>query len=129
MIDPIVKFVYDNIDVDFTLEEWATRIADWEFKPIYQDSNLVAVVMVRRNEIHVAADKKYHGKWLSRKVIRDILGTIIEDYGHAVTSVGFGNDEAAKFIERLGFEPEVTVYKLEKLTHIKEATCHQQSPQ
>lgn len=129
MIDPIVKFVYDNIDVDFTLEDWATRIADWEFKPIYQDSNLAAVVMVKGNEVHVVVDKKYRGKWLSRKVIRNILGTIIKEYGHVITSTGFGDEDAAKFIERLGFEPEVTVYKLEKLKHIKEVICHQQPEQ
>ena len=129
MIDPLVKFVYDNIDVDFTLEEWATKIADWEFNPIYQEGNLVAAVMVRRNEVHLAADKRYRGKWLTRKVIRAIFGTIIKEYGHAITSVGWGDEDAAKFIERLGFKPEVTVYKLEKLNHIKEALCHQSQQQ
>lgn len=120
MIDPIVQFVYDHIDVDFTLEEWATKITEWEFKPIYQESNLVAVVMVKANEVHVTVDELHRGKWLNRRIIRDILGKIIEEYGHVITSVGFGNEHAAEFVERLGFEPEVMVYKLEKLEHIKE---------
>jgi GNAT superfamily N-acetyltransferase len=119
MSDVLVEFVYNNIkeDLDDTLEEWTVKVVGWEFKPIYRMDNLVAVVMIKENEVHVATDKRYHGKWLSRKVIKDIFGKILEEYGQVKTCVGFGNTKAENFVTRLGFEPDLIVYTLDTIKH------------
>jgi GNAT superfamily N-acetyltransferase len=119
MSDKLVEFVYNNIkeDLEDAFEEWAAKVSEWEFKPVYQEDNLVAVVMIKENEVHVATDKRYHGKWLSRKVIKDVFGKILEEYGQVKTCVGFGNTKAEDFVTRLGFEPDLTVYTLDKIKH------------
>jgi len=61
-------------------------------------------VMVRGNEVHVAVVKSAEGKWLSRKLIRQILGRLISEYGMAVTTVMKDNERGQRFVERLGFK-------------------------
>lgn len=119
MSDPLIEFVYRNIkqDIDDTLEEFTVKVIGWEFKPVYRINDLVAVVMIKANEVHVAADPQYRGKWLSKKVIKDVFGKILEEYGQVKTCVGFGNTVAEEFVTRLGFEPDLTVYTLDKIKY------------
>jgi GNAT superfamily N-acetyltransferase len=60
-------------------------------------------VMVRGNEVHVAVVKSCEGKWISRRLIRDVLGKLITQYGCAVTTVMKDNERGQRFVERLGF--------------------------
>ena len=124
----LAEFVYDVISKELIIskEDFINNVKDWELKPVYVNGYIAAVVMVQGNEVHVAATPEFHGRWLSRKVIKDILGGILAEHGQVITSVNWGNKSACTFVERLGFVPDNIVYRLDKLKHVKEATCHQQ---
>ncbi len=113
------EFVYDAISyrLEIPKEEFLEALKDWTLNPIEKDGKLAAVVMVKGNEIHVASSDVYRGKWLSRKVIKDMLGKILNEYDYAVTSVSYSNESGKAFVERLGFVPDCVLYKLEKLRH------------
>ena len=113
------EFVYDAISyrLEIPKEEFLEALKEWTLNPIEKDGRLAAVVMVKDNEVHVASAEEYRGKWLSRKVIKDMLGKILDEHGCAVTSVSYGNELGRDFVERLGFVPVCVSYKLEKLRH------------
>jgi len=101
------EFVYDKIkdDVDWTFNEWLIKVNDWTFHPIKQGDVLVAVVTALDNEVHVNIDQAYKGRWLTKGVIKKILGDIISKYGSVVTCVEIDNEVGKKFVARLGFKP------------------------
>ena len=101
------EFVYDKIKdkIDDSFKEWSNKALDWEFHPVRQDNSLVAVVSVLGNEVHVNIDQAYKGRWLTKGVIKKILGDIISKYGSVITCVGIDNEVGKKFLARLGFKP------------------------
>ena len=113
------EFVYDKIkdEVDYTFDEWSKETVDWTFHPIIQEGSLVAVVTVVNNEVHVAIDQTYKGRWLTKGTINKILGDLLAKYGSVITCVGIDNKVGNRFVTRLGFEPETTGYELTKLNH------------
>ncbi len=79
-----------------------------DFRKVFEPFQIIPVsggaVMVRGNEVHVAVVKTAEGKWLSRGLIRRVLGTLIAEHGSAVTSVMRDNQRGQRFVERLGFK-------------------------
>lgn len=81
-----------------------------------------AVVMVCGPEVHVAAPAGVRGRWLSRRHVRDVLGSRIRTFGKATTTVMNENERGHAFVARLGFE-EVSRdywmrhYELKELRH------------
>jgi hypothetical protein len=111
-------FVYNEIkdNLDCTFEEWKEQVKNWELKPIYHHSgDLVAVVMINKNEIHVAIDQNYKGRWLTKGTIKRIFGDILKEYGSIVTCTTYGDKVAEKFVTRLGFVPDTITYVMEEV--------------
>jgi RimJ/RimL family protein N-acetyltransferase len=110
-------FVYNNIRDDVeeeTFEEWLKSAEEWKTQPVLGENNkLIAVVMIRENEIHVSIDQSYRGKWLNRGIIRDIIGRLFYEYGTVKTCTTWGNKEAENFVSRLGFKPNLINWVLE----------------
>lgn len=79
-----------------------------DFLKVFEPFEIVGVtggaVMIRGNEVHVAVVKKAEGRWLSRRLIRSVLGRLLSEYGVVVTSVMQENDRGRRFVERLGFQ-------------------------
>ena len=117
----LAEFVYEAIKdrIELSKEEFIEKVADWDIKPFYVKGEIAAAVMLKENEIHVASSEKHRGKWISRRAIKEILGTVLDEYGEVVTSVSYGNDSAAAFVERLGFVPDRTTYILRELKHAR----------
>ena len=115
------EFVDNEIKdtIDDTLEEWLPKVTEWAFHPIRNGERLVAVVMVNKNEIHVAIDQTYKGRWYKREHCSKIFEDILNEYGNVMTSVTWGNEEGMKFVERLGFMPRATTCTLEKINHAR----------
>lgn len=114
------EFVYEAVGsrVSMPKDEFISQLKQWELKPVEIDGTLAAVVMVNRNEVHVAVKPGFKGKWMKRgSVIRGILAPILEEYGELVTSVSFDNEAGRAFVERIGFIPSGVTYRLEKLIH------------
>lgn len=81
-----------------------------------------AVVMVKGAEVHVAAPQAVRGKWLSRRHIREVLGTRLRSFGLVKTSVALDNEAGQRFVSRLGFveverDAKAIRYELKELRH------------
>ena len=62
-----------------------------------------AVVMIRGNEIHVAARPDDRGRFVSRRAIRVVLGSLLQIHGVLKTYIRKSNAKGVDFCERLGF--------------------------
>lgn len=90
--------------VPWTLEQVQATFAGWEVIPLHRRGAMVATVLIRGPEIHVACDPGQEGRWLSRRFIRDTVGRLIDEYGYAETMVSKANAAGHAFVQRLGFE-------------------------
>jgi GNAT superfamily N-acetyltransferase len=100
------------------------NVAFEDFRKLMEGFEVIPVtggaVLVKDNEVHVAVTKEAEGRWISRKLIRSVLGKALEKYGVVKTSVMNDNERGHKFVERLGFECVGSVegkveYELRKL--------------
>lgn len=65
----------------------------------------IGMLLERGAEVHVAIIPEYRGRWLSRRLIREVLGSVIARCGYVETSVMPNNRAGILFVEALGFEP------------------------
>ena len=104
-----------------SFDRFAAAFDGWKVVPIERDGEVVATILMRGNEIHCAA--KEPGKWLSRKVLRDSIGAILEQHGICTTAVMADNSAGHAFVQRLGFKRttsgEVVRYELKEMTHVR----------
>ena len=64
----------------------------------------IGMILKKGPELHVAIIPMYRGRWLSKRLIRQVIGGIIRKYGYVVTSVMNDNVTGQDFVERLGFK-------------------------
>lgn len=88
-------------------------ISLFEIKAL-KDKGIIGAVFYIGPEVHVAILPKYRKKWMSKRIIREILRVPFEKYGYA-TTMGFEKDR--DFLERLGFKKQseindVTYYRI-----------------
>ena len=104
-----------------SFDRFAAAFDGWKVAPIERDGKMVATILMRGNEIHCAA--KEPGKWLSRKVLRDSIGAILEQHGICTTAVMADNSAGHAFVQRLGFKRttsgEIVRYELKEMTHVR----------
>ena len=79
-----------------------------------KDIETVGAVFYKGPEVHVAILPKYRRKWMSKRIIREILRIPFEKYGYAVT---MGLEKDRDFLERIGFKEQhkindVTYYRI-----------------
>ena len=79
-----------------------------------KDKEIIGAVFYKGPEVHVSILPKYRRRWMSKRIIREILKTPFDRFGYAVT-MGFEKDR--DFLERIGFKPqskinEVTYYRI-----------------
>lgn len=84
---------------NFTPAQIEQALPDWTF---YDCGG--AVVMMKENEIHVAAPKNKRGKWILKGDLFKVIGEGIRRYGVLFTTVQDDNWRGKQFVERLGFE-------------------------
>lgn len=101
-------------------DKFMDAFGSWIVCPVRVSGAIVGGVLLKGNEVHVAVSKSSEGRWLSRSLIRRVLGNLISRYGVAVTSVMKDNERGQRFVERLGFqrvgEKEGTIgYELRQL--------------
>lgn len=101
----------------FTPAELDRTLAKWSLQPIENNGKLTAVMMVHGNEVHVASDPSMRARWLSRRVIREMLGPVLERYGSVTTRVTDGNVKGHEFVQRLGFQRNGAEYVLKEFAH------------
>jgi GNAT superfamily N-acetyltransferase len=99
-------------------EAFIRSLEDWAVEPIRVNGEIVGAIMINGPEIHVEVIRKGRGRWLSRRLIRSVLGRVMAEHGYALTRVNHGEEWGHEFVGRLGFEPmEVnatqTIYRMQ----------------
>lgn len=86
---------------------FCAKLADWDVMAFCRGEQAVGMLMTRGNELHVAVLPEVRGKWLSRRLIREVIGPLVRKHGEAKTSVVPGNSNGADFVSRLGFKYDI----------------------
>jgi hypothetical protein len=99
-------------------EQIADALAGWEMIACKG-----AVIVRRDNEIHCGAMPSAHGTWLTRRVLRDHVKSVVERYGKATTSVLKDNDKGHEFVRRIGFretsrDASKVYYEMTEMRHV-----------
>lgn len=103
-----------------TKEQYLLAVSRFDKYRIEASGELVGVVLTCGSEIHLACGDGLRG---TRRLLREHLGTLIEQYGHATTSVPKGRKKSQAFVTRLGFkathEDALDIhYKIERMHHV-----------
>lgn len=103
-----------------TKEEYLQALSSFTRHAVVRDGALIGVVLIRGNEIHVAWK---HGESGTRRLLKQHLGGLIEQYGHAVTRVPLWRTASRVFVERLGFvesgrDANDIYYRIERMNHV-----------
>lgn len=104
--------ILDRLPHGYSFEEFRGKVADFEVKAFCDDERVVGMLMTRGPELHVAVIPEVRGKWLSRRLIREVFSPIFQQYGEAVTGVMPDNEEGKEFTRRLGFAGDVAFMRL-----------------
>lgn len=79
---------------------------EYEIDAFTDNGWAIGALVTKGPEIHVAIIPGYHRRWLSMRLIRDVLGGIQARHGYVVTQVMKDNEIGMRFVERLGFNVE-----------------------
>jgi len=101
--------------------QFAAAFDGWKVIPVEKNGDTVATLLIRGSEIHCAT--KTPGKWITRKLIRESLGEILQTHGICTTAVLGDNAAGHAFVQRLGFKRigggDVVRYELKEMTHVR----------
>ena len=78
-------------------------LSQFEVKLLKNGDELVGTVFYKGPEVHVAILQKHRKRWISRRIIKEILNIPFSNYGYAVT-MSFEKDR--DFLERIGFKEQ-----------------------
>src|SRR5260221_81708 len=81
----------ERLPAEYSFETFCERLADWRVDAFCDGERAIGMLMVRGAELHVAVLPEVRGRWLSRRLIREVFAPIISRYGQAKTSVVAGN--------------------------------------
>lgn len=113
----VVRLLRANLDgrLDhMPADELLPALAGWELRVLPCE----VVLMVKGNEVHVAAPPESRGIWLSRRVLREQLTPLLKEFGSIVTTVAGDNPSGHAFVQRLGFHRvSCGKYELKELKH------------
>ena len=98
-VDLLYESVKDRLSID--KQQFKDVLKDWELVELMQDDNLIGVVMIKGNELHVSF--KGVPKSSIRRHIKATMGEVMKKYGYVVTLVSKGNDKGLDFCKRFGY--------------------------
>lgn len=131
----LLEMAHRNSAPDIDICRFAMIFGEWDFVPLYNVAEIIGVMMVNQNEIHVAIDAQFQRMVPFRRVVvADAMQKILDEYGCVVTVVQNTDEQSKRFVERVGFVPEqagdlVTQYKLTEIKLKKRGTtCQQLQP-
>lgn len=76
----------------------------WQVIAICADQQVIGALFVRNGVIHVGVIPEWRGKWISKRLIREVLA-----YG-TNTTVLDSEPDCIEFVSRLGFRKEGETY-------------------
>lgn len=84
-------------------DAFTRALESWDVKAFCEGQDVVGMLMLKDGELHVAVLPEIRGRWLSRRLIREVLGPLVQQYGEAKTKVAADNETGKDFIRRIGF--------------------------
>jgi len=97
------KALGDRLPSGYSYDQMHQALQDWDVKAFCNGDDVVGMLMVKDSELHVAVLPEVRGRWLSRKLIRDVIGPLVKQYGEAKTKVMEDNLIGQEFVRRIGF--------------------------
>lgn len=88
---------------DLSFDQFCASLKSWKIRAFCDGDKAVGMLMTKGNELHVAVLPEVRGKWLSRRLIREVIGPLLDKHGFAKTSVMPDNYIGKDFVSRLGF--------------------------
>ena len=99
---PIIEDIMEELQM--SRYDVLQLLHDFEAVPGYVDGQLVATLLKKGTEVHFAIDKKYRGKTINRRRLREFLRPALEERGYLTTRLLLDRKGQQRFIERLGFK-------------------------
>lgn len=91
----------DRLPHAYSFELFREDLAEWDVRAFCAGDRAVGMLMQRGAELHVAVLPEVRGKWLSRRLIREVFAPVLEAHGEAVTSVAPENEKGRDFVNRI----------------------------
>jgi hypothetical protein len=98
-VDLLYESVKDRLSID--RQQFKDVLKDWDLVELMQGDDLIGVVMIKGNELHVSF--KGVPKSSIRRHIKATMGEVMKKYGYVVTLVSKGNDKGLDFCKRFGY--------------------------
>jgi len=107
----------DRFDEPITFDDFLVLTQDWEAYPVFVGGECAGALMCKDKEIHACIIEKYHKKWLSKQIWKDVFINRLAEYGELFTGVKADNVIGKAFVERCGFavydsNANVVIYRL-----------------
>lgn len=96
----IVGRLWEDSPLFLTREEFEATLQGWTIDPVEVDGRTIGVVLVKGPEFHFS---KFDETPVGRAMLRKYPGSLIEQYGYALTRTPKDDERMLKFNERLGF--------------------------
>lgn len=93
----------DRLPHAYSFEQFKGAMEPWDIQAFCDGEKIVGMLMTRGPELHVAVIPEVRGKWLSRRLIREVFSPILNKYGQAIAAVMPENEAGKEFTSRLGF--------------------------
>src|SRR5690349_693825 len=102
----------DRLPHGYSFEEFKGNLANWDVQAFCDEEFVVGMLMKKGPELHVAVIPQVRGRWLSRRLIREVFTPILSEYGEAVAAILPDNEAGREFTTRLGFSGDVNALRI-----------------
>lgn len=103
-LNSLIKSISHRIEL--TQEQAEEAFKDYRLVGVEKDGKTIGCLMSKENEVHVGIEPEHHNKWYSRRIFREFIEPIVDEYGSAVSSTTEDNHLGMDFLTRLGFRKE-----------------------
>ena len=107
----------DRMPEDYSIDDFKNHLSDKQIINVEKDGESIGFGFIQDKEIHFCIKPKYHGKWLTKNVIRQLKA-----YDFEYTTVDVEDLIKQRFVMKMGFEPflEYEGQMIFKLNQFKE---------
>lgn len=86
---------------------------EWDIHPIEEDGALLAAVMRKGTEVHIAVAPEHQRRKFTRARAQRFVAPLLEEHGFLTTRVVHGEPAKQLFVQRLGFKPTWTDHRFQ----------------
>jgi len=90
----------DRMPEDYSIDDFKNHLSDKQLINVEKNGESIGFGIIQDREIHFCIKPGYHGRWLTRNVIRQL-----KSYDFEYTSVDIEDLKQQRFVMKMGFEP------------------------